>query len=58
MLRIAARSGVRALPRQLHRPMAAMHDDFKPKTKSYAGDAEGDVHAQVCGSGSGHCGAA
>ena len=34
-----------ALSRLVARPLC-MHDDFKPKIKSYAGD-DGDVHAQV-----------
>ena len=34
-----------ALSRLAARPLC-MHDDFKPKIKSYAGD-DGDVHAQV-----------
>lgn len=35
-----------ALLRQAARPLC-MHDDFKPKTKSYAGDDGDDIHAQV-----------
>ena len=34
-----------ALSRLAAHPLC-MHDDFKPKIKSYAGD-DGDVHAQV-----------
>jgi len=35
-----------ALSRLAVRPLC-MHDDFKPKTKSYAGDDGDDVHAQI-----------
>ena len=47
MLRVVASRAARPAAGMVRAPLVrAMHDDFKPKTKSYADDAD-DIHAQA-----------